>query len=336
MWNFEKERLSYNNMGTKNRSVFPKQFIDICKKSQAELKEYVKQELLGYYEKVIENDGYVYAPGSFPVVLTAHLDTVHKELVKTFWGYKGKDGQHIISSSEGIGGDDRCGVFMILNILYNTDYRPTIIFCEDEEIGGIGSNKFLKDKVELPEVKFFIELDRGGATDLVFYDDDNVKFADWCEEVTGYKTAFGSFSDISHLCPSYKISGVNISCGYHNAHTTDEYVVLEEMMASIEATKALLEASKEIEEVFKYVPYERYYYNRSALSDYYNYSGYSTNKKKDFLMHVVFYYCDREINEYEMQEEEITSESLTGAIGIFLTEHPNVCWADVIDYEVID
>ena len=42
---------------------------------------------------------------------------------------------------DGIGGDDRCGVFNILDIL-SQGYLPHVIFSWNEEIGGVGATKF--------------------------------------------------------------------------------------------------------------------------------------------------------------------------------------------------
>ena len=71
------------------------------------------------------------------------MDTVHKETVKDFYEYYDEENErHIISSPQGIGGDDRCGIYMILEILKT--HKCSVLFCEDEEAGGIGSEKFCK------------------------------------------------------------------------------------------------------------------------------------------------------------------------------------------------
>ena len=328
------DALTYNGKGTENQSAFPDEFVNICKMTQNALKSYLSEKLSEYYETVIENDGYIYAPGSSPVALTAHMDTVHKYPVVQYWGNVNDKGQHIISSSEGIGGDDRCGVFMILEILRTTVFRPTIIFCEDEEIGGVGSEKFIKDNIELNDVRFFIELDRANGNDLVFYEDDNEDFQTWCEDITGYVTNFGSFSDISNFCPVYGISGVNISCGYYNPHTVNEYVVLEEMEASIMAAIKLIDAASELEEPFEYIEYTYAHYRDGRYmgwNDIYDYDSVRSNKNK-FMTEVVFYYNNSYLEEVN---EVVSSESVLGAIGMFMTEHPDLRWADVLDYEIL-
>ena len=52
-------------------------------------------------------DNFILVRGTAPVMLVAHLDTVHTEPVKQICA--SKDG-NILMSPQGIGGDDRCGV----------------------------------------------------------------------------------------------------------------------------------------------------------------------------------------------------------------------------------
>ena len=48
----------------------------------------------------------------------------------------------VAMSPQGIGGDDRCGVWMILQILRTANCH--VLFCEDEEVGCVGAKKFTK------------------------------------------------------------------------------------------------------------------------------------------------------------------------------------------------
>lgn len=269
---------SYPYKGRKNQTDFP-EFVNICKMSAKKLKQYLCGVMKMTYkeENTIIGDGYIYCRGNIPVLLTAHMDTVHKELVKDYYEdiQTNKDGNttHAISSPQGIGGDDRCGIYAILKII-ESGYIPYVLFCEDEEIGGVGSNKFCKTKyiTELSNLKFLIELDRANANDLVFYSNTNQDWIDWVEDETNWKESWGTFSDISHLSPACEISSVNLSCGYYKAHTVYEYVIMEELLETIEMTKHLLDASKKVEAfVYKERKYNtRYYgiYNKFGGEDY--------------------------------------------------------------------
>ena len=105
-----------------------KQFENICKLNQTELKEYVTFKLLATHDDIHSFDGYVFAKGTFPVLLIAHLDTVH-ETAPTEFVYS-SDGNEV-TSPQGVGGDDRCGVYMIFEILKKVNC--SVLFLEDEE-----------------------------------------------------------------------------------------------------------------------------------------------------------------------------------------------------------
>ena len=186
--------------------------------------------------KTLKSDKhFILVKGEVPVMLLAHLDTVHKEPVRDIC--KSKD-RNILMSPQGIGGDDRCGVYAIVNAYELSVQKPWLLFLCDEEIGGIGANFFCDVHKEgsLPEgvdnLKCLIEIDRRGANDAVYYDCCNTDFENYITS-KGFKTAYGSFSDISVIAPELKTAAVNLSSGYYNAHTTSEYINRNEINAVI-------------------------------------------------------------------------------------------------------
>ena len=266
-----------------------KGFKKLCKKTQKQLIPYLVSALQHFgYENIIQQDGFIYAKGDVPVLLTAHMDTVHKLPVQTIVEYINKDSHLCLSSPQGIGGDDRCGIYMILNIIRT--HKCSVLFCEDEEIGCVGSRKFCQTEYinDLSDLKYLIELDRANSTDAVFYRCDNPEFTKFIVDNTGYKKARGSSSDIAKLAPACKIAAVNLSCGYYKAHTTLEYVVWEEMINTIDVIKKLLDVECKqfefIEEKYVYGGYGGYYgnnggyyngyYNRNGNRGCYDYGGY--------------------------------------------------------------
>lgn len=331
---FKKEQ-PYVYMGKKNKTDFP-EFVEICKKSQKELKEFLCDKLLSLNNEVIDGDGFIYMRGTIPVLLTAHMDTVHKETVEDFYEHVDKNGKHTLASPQGIGGDDRCGIYMILKIL-EKGYRPYVLFCEDEEIGGVGSDKFCKTEFisELVDMKYFVELDRANANDAVFYDCANDEFSDYIVKTTGYKEAWGSFSDISNLAPACKVAAVNLSCGYYSAHTTREEVVVEEMMATVEVVEKLINDLPNVEQ-FEYIEgYVGGYYKDLLGYGYggYGYGGYNSARRSssddyEVMTEISFWngIKDKEDSAYY----EGTSES--ACLVQFFKNHPDVCWNDVLDY----
>lgn len=201
-----------------------KNMIRIFMDTQEELKARLEKILIDKYGKqnVINEDGFLYAKGTHPVLLVAHLDTVHKKPPRDIYVNLS---QTRMLASEGIGGDDRCGVIIILDIIEK--YKCSVVFCEDEEIGGVGATKFGDMDYNI-DVNYAVEFDRKGNNDYVFYKDANGDFEEHIKKF-GFKEANGSFSDISSIAVDYKIEAVNISSGYYNPHTTNEYVDFEDM-----------------------------------------------------------------------------------------------------------
>lgn len=343
---------SYDRKGNKNKTNFPK-FIKLCKLDQHSLKNMLIKKLSKMGYSVIYGDGYIYAKGDIPVLLTAHMDTVHKVNVIDFYEYYDEENErHIISSPQGIGGDDRCGIYMILEIIKT--HKCSVLFCEDEEVGGIGSEKFCKTEyiVELSDMKYLIELDRANATDAVFYNCYNELFIDFIESNTGYKDSWGTFSDISNLAPECEVAAVNLSCGYYNAHKTNEYVVIEEMLNTIEVVKKLLDVECEqfiyVEDMFNVGGNEhiKCNYNSSDNS--------SDNKYKDNfdeLFDKLFNKCGKESNDKKDPEDEEAMKSLkimldgledefyisngtsvNDALCKFFIENPDLCFNDIVSY----
>ena len=237
-------------------------FDSIIRKTQKELKLSAVSELYGLGYTVLSEKGYVYAKGDVPVMLVAHLDTVHNSPVKTSCY---SSGGGIVMSPEGIGGDDRCGVYMILEIARK--HKCHILFCEDEEVGATGARAFASSGIS-PEINFIVELDRRGSNDAVFYSCDNPEFTKFVCGF-GFEEAQGSFSDISVVAPALGVAAVNISAGYYNEHTKYEHVDFAVMKNNISRVGKLV-SSTLLAKPFEYIESLRhtfaYYPWRSAMN----------------------------------------------------------------------
>lgn len=319
-------------------------FENICMMSQKELKDHVATELIKTHNNVYVGDGYVYAQGTFPVLLVAHLDTVHDKL-PTVIIYDFLDDAY--SSPHGIGGDDRCGVYMIFEVIKK--FNCSVLFCEDEEVGGVGASKFIAtDLAKELKFNYAIEFDRKGSHDAVFYDCDNEEFEDFITKEF-YKTAYGSFSDISTLAPFLKCAAVNLSCGYYNAHQKSEYVVAKEMDASIEAACKILERTTEedkfeyIEAVNSYRGYYSGYYSDYYSGKYYGGSKNSNSYRKSYGYDAYDEYDDAYTKYYLIEYKDINGKSNcwetyavseAEAVGRFLMWYPTLCYGNIIDVMV--
>lgn len=185
---------------------------------------------------------YILVHGQAPVLLIAHLDTVHKEKVKKLC--VSHDG-NVLMSPQGIGGDDRCGVYALNTVYERAKVKPWLLFTCDEEIGGLGAEMFAKDyhfgylPRPLDDLKMLIEIDRKGEDDAVYYGCDNKDFEDYVTG-KGFTTSYGSFSDISVIAPDMGVAAVNLSSGYYNAHTLYEYIDRGQLNATIEKVLAMV------------------------------------------------------------------------------------------------
>jgi len=316
-------------------------FENICRFNQKVLKVAMHTRLKAIYDEVISDDGFLFAKGEVPICLVAHMDTVHeKESTPKTFCYKGGN----VSSPQGIGGDDRCGIYMIMEIIKK--HKCSVLFLEDEECGGIGAGKFVRHEAsEGLEFNYMIELDRRGSKDAVFYDCGNDEFEDFITEDGDWKTAFGSYSDISDIAPSLGCAAVNLSCGYYNAHTKSEYVVLAEMEDNIKKVCKLIERTTE-EDKFEYIekPRARYNYGGYNWSNYYGdyyednyYGGYyggKTSSETEMVEEPYFYYMIIFIDENGEEDfADCSARSRHEALGIFLEDHPTLCYGDIIGIE---
>lgn len=337
-----------------------KTFENICRMTQPEVKKYMKEYLTSNQYAPIDGKGFLYAKGDVPVLLVAHMDTVHKNQCTKIINANGR-----MSSPQGIGGDDRCGVFIIMNLV--KELKCSVLLCEDEEKGGIGATKFTKATYKTTDengkeverkyienlgVNYMVEFDRKGNNDAVFYSCDNKDFIDFVEDMTNFKYSTGSFSDISVLMPAAKLSGVNLSCGYYNAHTTTEYVVYDEMMDTIEAAKSLIK--EKCEKPFEYIAKKynysqwskpnsnyrpaQYYSGNDSFSYYGNFLDNPSEYKDPRLANIAKNDTDMELEVVvlglDMCEETIVTTGETKAecwMNLFL-ENPRLCFNDIQDY----
>lgn len=222
-------------------------FKKICGSTQESLRQTLTSFLRSKYDETIITSKYILAKGDIPIALIAHLDTVFTIPAEEIYYDREKN---VIWSPDGLGADDRAGVFSIIQII-KKGYRPHIIFTTDEERGAIGASELAKIPCPFGDLRFIIELDRRGKNDCVFYSCNNLDFIDYIEGY-GFVEAIGTFSDISVLMGAWGVAGVNLSIGYKNEHSVSEILVVHHMLNTI-ARVCLILISKDIPK-FVYVP----------------------------------------------------------------------------------
>lgn len=183
-----------------------------------------------YGNIIIDKRIYNYCP-----FVMAHLDTVHTydkgfNVYQSNGIYTARDNN---KKQVGIGGDDKCGVAVCLNMLLNID-NIVVMFFTGEETGGTGSGGV---NIELfNNASMLISVDRWGNSDIInnycmsetinkemitILNDINIKH--------GYKYNNGMFTDSFNIQDrGVGISAINISCGYYQHHTNTEYIDINE------------------------------------------------------------------------------------------------------------
>ena len=199
----------------------------------------------------------VYKKAKVYPLLVAHTDTVHpiivpgivveqtplsKVTIETY-PFKIKRSKGVWSSLTGIGGDDKCGIFILLSILrrlVEVDGPPCkFFFPVGEENGFIGTRSALSTSNSwFSDVGYMIEPDRRGSSDIIngkgsWTSDSFLSASRLLFKQFNFHVVPGGITDITHLSTDLRISAFNVSCGYYNPHKEDEYIVEKELFHTL-------------------------------------------------------------------------------------------------------
>ena len=173
---------------------------------------------------------------AYPCIVS-HMDTVH-EIVENLTPIEINGNITGINSvtmeQAGIGGDDKVGIYIALECLDKFDNMKAVFF-RDEEVGCVGS--YSPDINFFADCSFILQCDRRGNSDCIInasgtelssknFQADVLPFL----QTYGYKFNNGAMTDVMALkqC-GINCSVANISCGYYNPHTAQEYVNIEDV-----------------------------------------------------------------------------------------------------------
>ena len=241
-------------------------FKQLCQADCYDLLDWLYDQLKDLYgnENVYSFSRWLLFKGKNPACLCAHLDTVHKETIKEMFIEPEKG---VIYSPQGIGGDDRCGVWIILKILKSLEEGaelPSLFFSTDEEVGSASTKLacewIKKEEPELmDDVRFFIQLDRKNTEDSIYYNCNNSDFEKYINGY-GFKTSYGTRTDICILCEQFDKAGVNLSCGFEGEHKVTETVNISTMLATTDKVLNIIkEADKDV--IYDYSPKVKTYHS---------------------------------------------------------------------------
>ena len=220
----------------------------------------------------------------------AHTDTVHEIVDKivvteqwkskpfTFGKNYDKMSHKVLSGlttkgvPTGIGGDDKVGIFIALEMLRVLPKVKIGLFVS-EETGCHGSSQC--DLTFLRDVGYAIQFDAPGdnlitricsGTQLYEDDGDFINIALPLFEKTMGVTADQQthpYTDISQIKRKGDFSCINFSCGYYQMHTSNEFVVIGDVLKSLTFAQELV----------KELGLKKYNYSQRKIKDsYFEYS----------------------------------------------------------------
>jgi putative aminopeptidase FrvX len=200
--------------------------------------------------------------GEFYPMFISHTDTVHelidlidvKEeyLVRPYTFGKDFGNEQTLclkaydkdGNPTGIGGDDKCGIYICMELLQKLDKVKVALFVS-EETGCHGSK--MVDQDFLKDVGYCVQYDAPGdhlisysCMGTVLFNQDGEFFKTALRSITG---SFGNemlvqshpYTDIMMIKQKSDVSCINMSCGYYNMHTKNEFVCLDDVERAITA-----------------------------------------------------------------------------------------------------
>jgi len=222
--------------------------------------------------------------GEYYPMFISHTDTVHSKIDKILikeerlqrpntFGKSFDDtlvdvlkAYDVEGNPTGIGGDDKCGIFICLELLKQIDKIKVGLFVS-EETGCHGSSNC--DITFLEDVGYITQYDAPG-NHLISEVCSGVKLfernGDFFQKVLPViESGFGNemliqshpYTDVSQLKKKVDVSCINISCGYYNMHTKDEFVSIDDVKKSIEIGKNMVFVLglKKYEYIYKPITY---------------------------------------------------------------------------------
>lgn len=207
--------------------------------------DFIRRYIQSYKPVRMCDNLFVTVPGDDSTLFSCHTDTVHRTSGRQQVIYDAELGIAYKDDEDPLGGDDTCGVWILLEMI-KAQIPGTYAFHYGEERGCIGSHAMAKENEKwLAQFDRAIAFDRRGTTSVITHQRGDRccsgLFAaalaqqlgtDWKLDDTGIYTDTASYMDIIPEC-------TNLSVGYQNEHTPDEQVDVHHLLALAETVKTV-------------------------------------------------------------------------------------------------
>lgn len=192
-----------------------------------------------------------------------------------------------------IGGDDRCGITIMLKLLSKSkkyeELRNHVYLFTNYEESGLRGIRYIQNLLnnadnnndnnlkELKEtinkiknnIAFIIGLDRKGTFHYVNYHyrmNDELK--ELLEKEYNLHEEKGSISDVKVISEIFDSEHINLAVGFYNSHFSDEIVKIDDLILAYKIVYNLLKNKKDKFLNKKYEAYKNVYYSYTAHSYY--------------------------------------------------------------------
>lgn len=218
---------------------------------------------------------YLINPGT--PLICAHMDTVQREdSVDRLWTLRLKD--WIIKADDAIiWWDDKCWIAIAMELYEKLWNKISLLFTRQEETWCNWAREFCNKHWDLvQQCKYCLVLDRRWAWDIIWYNNSycSKEFEDELARLTKefwYKPTTGLCSDMNHIAKL--INWVNLSVGYYNPHTKQEYIKCDELVNAYETARYIIKYMDWDFPIYKYKPtYNNYSYGYNYNYDYDRYA----------------------------------------------------------------
>ena len=223
--------------------------------------EYLRKVLTakGYSFEVDEVNRNIYVTkgeADFYPCFVSHIDTVHQINERMIVIEDNYDGVEVLTGIDsetekpsGVGGDDKCGVYLCLEFLDKLDNVKAVFFA-GEEYGMVGSKQLRPEFFD--DVAYAIQYDspQGNSMSMSLQGIDLFnRESDFGDKVTPLLHEHGitnwarhPYTDAYQIITRTEVSALNLAAGYHRYHTPSEYVVLDEVQNSFDLGMKLVES----------------------------------------------------------------------------------------------
>lgn len=188
---------------------------------------------------------------TYPCIV-AHMDEVHRrrkgfKIIQTdevILGFNMRD-----MSQEGIGADDKNGIWVALKAMQKYDCIKCAFFVE-EEVGCIGS--YRADMSFFEDCRYVLQCDRKGSSDFISYaSNTELCSSEFLKAINlkkfGYSKGHGMMTDVMALKENgLNVCCANISCGYYNPHTPMETTRIKDLLNCFNLVCWIIENCKDV------------------------------------------------------------------------------------------